>query len=1005
MGSYMQLFYGHYPSLESQFLKQIAQQRNHPLDKCLVVCASSWMAQELKKRLAQQDGIFANIHFITTGGLIGRLDSEAGVDERPLFPQDHLRDFLIKEILTEPGLDRYPVSDGFVLAVKSSLRDMADSLVDPDIFEEQVHSLPDTILEQEGDRLLWLIRVYRRYVEREQHIDGYRSYQQAFERALEQVEKSAYLKTFQSIFWYGFYELSGRQLELFNQLKISYPITVFAAYQKHPAYQFAKKFFENNWLGSSGAQALPEEFSIALKESAPCLFSSGKSASCEGVKIVQAADAAGEIFYTAKEILRLTQIHGYHFEDIAVIARTTSPYQDELRRSFAENKIPLNASFSYPLTHYALGNFCIGLFGLLANGFERNTVLKIVTSPYFKHSAKSSWGPLIRRSLVNRDLSQWENLLPQTKNYDPSLLAWIRQVHNRLETLSSSAGWKKNTALALDLLRECVDESSLRGKEQEIFEAICHAIEKIQVYDTIRKQCRAGEFLREIIAALSALFFNETENIAGGVTFTDALRVRGLQFKAVFVLGLNDQSFPLVTPEDPVLRDYYRYLLRDVLGYWINQSLERGDEEKLLFYISLTAATEKLYVTYTRYKADGKEAIPSLYLAELARACQIDLQQITRLSGSLAERLNETQAVLLTPKEVSYMCIFNSNQPQQSLAQAGLLSAQQENSLTVAQSLRKWGELNSFDGIIESGAQLFEEQNKKGFSPSALQELASCPLKYFFDKGLQLTEEEDLLSRQTLSADRKGSAYHEVLHEFYHTLYQKHLTHDLFDEGAADYLAQALEKHYTSHSYRALGIYPVVWEMILENMRQKLTAFVQEDLKQLGTFTPSRFEQPVSLPPTQELPLRLHGIIDRIDLDDANKQFFIVDYKSSRKGTKDLIADFFHFLIFQPFIYVFISLHLKELGEFSSAGSCLLSIQPKYDKRTLDVTSFEALRPRACRFLLQITDQIKTGTFFICPSELCQFCAYSSFCRRDNFASLMRARKSRASCLLEEARQ
>ncbi|MBO4675141.1 MAG: exodeoxyribonuclease V subunit gamma [Elusimicrobiaceae bacterium] len=1005
MGSCMQLFYGHYPSLENQFLKQIAQQRSHPLDKCLVVCASSWMAQELKKRLAQQNGIFANIHFITTGGLISRLDNEAGLDERPLFPQDHLRDFLIKEILTEPGLDRYPVSDGFVKAVKSSLRDMADSLVDPDVFEEQVLSLPNEILEQEGDRLLWLIRVYRRYTQREYRIEGYRSYQQSFEKALEQVEKSAYLKAFQSIFWYGFYELSGRQLELFNQLKISYPITVFVAYQKHPAYQFAKKFFENNWLSNSNAEALSEEFPGALKESASCLFSSVGSAPCEGIKIVQAADLAGETFYTAKEILRLTQMHGYRFEDIAVVARTTVPYQDEIRRSFAENKIPLNASFSYPLTHYALGNFCLGLFGLLSCGFERNAVLNVVSSPYFKHSSKILWSSLIRRSLVSRDLSQWESLLPQTKNYDPSFLAWLHHIHNRLEALSSPAGWEKNSILALDLLRECVDETSLRGKELEIFETVCHAIEKMQVYGTIRKQCRANEFLREITAALSALSFNETEEAVGGVTFIDALRIRGLQFKAVFVLGVNDQSFPLVTPEDPVLRDYYRYLLRDVLGYWINQSLERGDEEKLLFYISLTSATDKLYVTHTRYKTDGKEAVPSVYLAELARACQIDLQHITRLSSDLAERLNETETVLLTPKEMSYKCIFDAEHPQQLLAQAGLLSLQQENSLTAAQNLRRWGELTAFDGIIESGSQLFEEQNKKGFSPSALQELAACPLKYFLDKGLQLSEEEELFNRQTLSADRKGNAYHEVLCEFYRTLYQKHLTHDLFDEGAAAYLEQALNKHYTPHSYRVLGIYPVVWEMILENIKQKLTTFVQEDLKQLGTFIPSRFEQPVSLEPTKELPLHLHGIIDRIDLDTVNKQFFVVDYKSSRKGTKDLAVDFFRFLIFQPFIYVFISLHLKELEEFSSAGSCLLSIQPKYDKRTLDTASFESLRQRACRFLLLITNQIKTGTFFICPSELCQFCSYSTLCRRDSFASLMRARKSRASHLLEEARQ
>ena len=197
----MKLFYGHFPSLEEKFLEFTFQNRHNPLSKWLVIVSSSLVARELQKQLTAKTGVLANIHFITVGGLIDRLDFEAGGNLLPLFPQDHLRDFLIKEILTQPGLDRYPVSGGFVRAVKSSLRDMADSLVEPDVLEEHVLSMPQNVLEQEGDRLLWLTRVYRRYRECESQIPGYRSYQQAFERALTHISCSAYLHEFESIIW------------------------------------------------------------------------------------------------------------------------------------------------------------------------------------------------------------------------------------------------------------------------------------------------------------------------------------------------------------------------------------------------------------------------------------------------------------------------------------------------------------------------------------------------------------------------------------------------------------------------------------------------------------------------------------------------------------------------------------------------------------------------------------------------------------------------------------
>lgn len=1004
----MKLFYAHYPSLEDAFVQYVHGQRPAALARWLVVCSSTLIAQQLKERLAREWGASANIYFITAGALVGELDREAPGETKPLFPQDNLRDFLIKNLLAEPGLNRYPASRGFVQAVKSSLRDLSDALADPDVLDEHLRTASDAVLELDGERLAWFNRLYRRYLAAEASVPGFRPYQAAFERALKQVEQSAFLHGFEQIVFYGFYDMTGRQLELFRAVRGAYPVAVFAPYQKHPACQFAQKFFETNWLGFAKGENAEVSRPGALGPVGACLFSPEKSAPApQSVQVVSAADARGEVFFTAKEILRLVEKEGYSFADIAVIARTVAPYQDDVRRAFKANCIPLDAAFSYPLERFSLGAFCLRLFSLAANGFDRETVLAVLASPYFNNPRKYAWRTLAGQSLVSRDFSQWCDLLPQTKNYDPDLLAWLENAKVRLDALDHVASWQAGAAQALEFLRQNTDETAFTGKDAEIFRAVCDKINSLGAYAAIRARVEPGEWVRELTDALSSLSFNEAEAVQGGVTFTDASRARGLQFKAVFLLGLNDKSFPLITPEDPVLRDSYRYVLRDVLGYWINQSLDRSAEERLFFFAAATAAQEKLYALYARTGSDGKAAVPSVFLTELARAGELNLQapDAPRVSGRLSERLASVDNTFLTPKEISFAFVLHPDTALANYTQAGLVTPQVEASLTAARQLSAGGTLNGFDGQIASGEQVFARENQAGFSPSALQELAQCPLKYFFDKGLHLGEPDEPLSRRSLSPDRRGDTYHAILKDFYEELYQKHLTHELFDSAALDYLNRIMDRYLPLNGYRTYGIYAVVWELIVEDIREKLSAFVLEDLHQLGPFTPQRFEQAVTTAPTEELPFRLRGVIDRIDVDETAKTFRVADYKSSRKGTKNLAADFFKVLTLQPFMYVWMALQLNEWKNYTSAGSCLLSINEGYCRRDLPQSAFEDLRPRAEAFLKLLTGFIRQGTFFLYLSDSCKYCPYAAICRRDSFKSLLRARKSDAGQALEEARQ
>jgi ATP-dependent helicase/DNAse subunit B len=266
-----------------------------------------------------------------------------------------------------------------------------------------------------------------------------------------------------------------------------------------------------------------------------------------------------------------------------------------------------------------------------------------------------------------------------------------------------------------------------------------------------------------------------------------------------------------------------------------------------------------------------------------------------------------------------------------------------------------------------------------------------------------LGEPDEPASRYELPADKRGTAYHEILHDFYDTLYHQNLTHTLFDAGVAQYMEKSIAKFYTPTSYLAFGIYPVVWEMILEDIHHKLTDFAIQDVSQLGAFTPAIFEQEAVGALKKDLPIKLRGIIDRVDIDTTTHTFYVVDYKSTRKGAGKLAQEFFTELILQPFVYLLLTPSLPQLQEYSPAGACLLAIR-SYKKSELTAEEFEKMYPQACAFLTRLTDLIKQGTFFINPSDLCAYCPYSMLCRKDAFKPLLRARKSAQQRALEEAR-
>lgn len=1002
----MQLKYANYPALEKAFIEFLSPSSRPLHQPVLVVCASARVGVRLRRQLALQYQAVGNIRFTSFNGLLKELDAQNPAPQAKLLPNDDLHDFIIREIISRPGLNRYAPSRGFVSALKSSLQDLADSLAEPDVLKDHLTTSADSRLREDLPHLTWLADVYQAYLQATAQVPGYRSYAQFFESALSGVENSSFLSSFAHIIFYGFYDMTGRQLELFSRIAAHYPVTVFAPYERVPAFNFARKFFESNYAPATQVEEV-QPLPGALGQAQQALFVPGQSAPCPALHLAQAPGAKGELFYTAKQILKLVEEDGLDFADIAVVARSTAPYRQAALSVFEQNGIALNAAFEGRLGLTPLGVFCLNLLSLAQGGFARENILAVVTSPYFKYK-DVRWRKLINACLASRDYAQWTDLItPQTKYYDADFLTWLETCKNRLEQLDKPLPWGDLCSLAQDYLRENTDSLSLTESEQVLFNQVLQTVNSFKRRASVRPNAKEGEFVPDLTSVLSQAAVNSGVNHPGGVTFTDVMSLRGLSFKAVFILGMNEKVFPLVVPEDPILKDYYRFVLRDGLGYWINQTRERLEEEKLLFYTALTAARQQVYVTWQRTDSAGKAAVISVYAAELARACGVDLQssQVQRVSGRILERLESTGDVYLTPQEMAvYIALGAQKDKAPQLQEAGLLTPALNRAVAACAYTASHGALTPYDGQVQSGADIFARLNTKGFSASALTTLAACPMKYFFAKGLGLGEPDEALSRQELAPNLRGTAYHEVLASFYEGLLKDGSLHNLFADGLRDRLQKTLNTLYPREAYKRFGIYPVIWDLILQEVQSTLEEFVLADTAELGDFIPSYFERELEgyYKPSPAVTLHLKGILDRIDLDPRQKLYRVDDYKSSRKAGKSLAQDILKKRIFQPFLYLLLARQWEVLQGYQSAGSCLMSINKGYTRKDLTPQEFTELKPQADAFFARLARLIQEGTFYLNPTPDCQYCPYSAACRKNAFKMRQRALRCPAAREMEE---
>ena len=126
---------------------------------------------------------------------------------------------------------------------------------------------------------------------------------------------------------------------------------------------------------------------------------------------------------------------------------------------------------------------------------------------------------------------------------------------------------------------------------------------------------------------------NNAFQVAGndkGVNLLTAHGSKGLEFEYVFFAGVNASSW------EKKRKPGGGYKFPDTM--FSSQPVSSDEEElRRLFYVALTRAEKHLLISYAKFKNDGKEIEPSMFIAEILEQHNIDIDKISLSNEAITE--------------------------------------------------------------------------------------------------------------------------------------------------------------------------------------------------------------------------------------------------------------------------------------------------------------------------------------------------------------------------------
>jgi ATP-dependent helicase/nuclease subunit B len=1026
-----------HPTLESAFVEQIQRLKADDAWAGIAVVVPSKALLDRVRRLLAVDHQLSllNVHLLTFHQFALRLAAERRRrdGEEPFRIVDDLFfEYLVRQLVQQQVRDSPPLrqlgrSSGTWAALWSTIRDLKDAAVDPRTAQQALDEGCFGHEDQEWLRALFALQAALREMTDGLHIGTPDDLAQGL---VSSVSTSPFLASLRGICYYGFYDLTQVQLSLFQEVTASIGTTLFFPLGTEASYAFARRFFDRHIQPLLGADAVSD-------------LTRSREVPVPEVSIQSVIGPEEELATTCRTILDLVETHDYRFDEIGVIARTLEPYGALMPQIFDQHRIPFLTTAGRPLIQHPLGKTLLLLATLPVNDFYHSAVLHLVTSPFFRPPdgecpqayRPEQWRAVVEALNITHGLDAWRRLeqsCGSTVELDgggdePGAMGGfaiaadvLTSFSNRVSALLASYAdlpERGSFRRLFDIFRRLAEthmcrpadpiQNSADGTTQTLWETIDATFMSLDALALVGDDLTWAGFAELLTSAFERASVPLASGSSQGVLVLDAMAARGLPFKALFLLGLNERVFPRHIREDPFLRDRHRLVLETTLGYKVDAKLPAYDEEALLYTLLSQAASRRLCLSFQRADASGRILGPSPYLTDMPHRSGMPAPPVDPLPRRITERLEQrpTMNRFLSPTDLAQWMTLVGNDPTKFLQAMGGEPGIFHNGVeALARTEGEQLALTAFDGMTGPLEGHWTRVTRQGMAPTPLERYAQCPFRYFAADVLALVPARVPVSDQP-DARVLGTFCHGALRRCYELLLrsgwpEQPVTAEtllLYIEMAVHETSIAVEQRYRTGHY-------LLWELEKTRIVEVIRAAVEDDSRAYVSdpFTPVGFEVAAEGAMTdvsgQEMtPLKIKGRIDRFDRHRESGALRVIDYKlklgpSMTLDDRHLAQSAVRGYRLQPALYT-----LLRLSEYGTPREIqLFFLAPRWSTPVARST-FEAAVWRADagtmlrQTLSRLISGIRNGRFFIVPDAYCETCEFRIACRREHQGTWWRA--------------
>jgi ATP-dependent helicase/nuclease subunit B len=587
-------------------------------------------------------------------------------------------------------------------------------------------------------------------------------------------------------------------------------------------------------------------------------------------EIVSAPDPDDEV----REVLRLVVAHGSQgtpLHRIAVLYRLDEPYARLAQEVLEAAGLPWNGSSSRRLADSVAGRVLLGALELAETMLARDKVAAwLASGPVLDPNTGRPvpayrWDTISRRAGVVSGPSQWRDRLAafasETRerveaertgddatgatlhrlesdaDEADALAAFVAGLEQRLAPPEPST-WPALAAWAAGLLTAYLGGEGRRAAwpevELEAARRVTAAAESLTTLAEIPSET-GPSVLRQALHSELDTPFERVGRFGQGVFVGRLAQAAATDFDVVYVLGMAEGTFPPRGREDPLLPDRDR----EASGVGLPLSRVRQAEERRDYLAALASAPVRVLCFPRADPRAQRKRLPARWLVESATALAgnaLGAGELATLSAQPWYRVVPSFEAGVAHAEPAGSLTERDLRSLRRWRAAGRLLRRHPFVLATpalaagvkASTARSSAALTSFDGLVGPLPDL-RPSSEHPLSPTALEEWARCPFRYFLSRVLRLHAIERPEDTDTISAQERGSLVHAVLAAFIAEMPARASPAQPWSPGERARLREIAEAHCDAAEARGVTGRAVRWELERRRIVREVTALLDTD--------------------------------------------------------------------------------------------------------------------------------------------------------------------------------